>query len=64
VRSVPHADARLPTGASCTVSRMVVDFMLLAAILLALGVLMARHYPRAILIAEPVKNPCGFVPNA
>jgi hypothetical protein len=43
---------------------MVVDFMLLLAVCLALAGLLARHWPRPVMIAAPVKNPCGFAPPA
>jgi hypothetical protein len=39
---------------------MLVDAALLAVILLALAILLARHWPRHVLVIEPVKHLCGF----
>jgi hypothetical protein len=41
---------------------MLVDAALIAVILLALAILLARHWPRPVLLIEPVKHPCGFMP--
>jgi hypothetical protein len=41
---------------------MLVDATLIAVILLALAILLARHWPRPVLLIEPVKHRCGFMP--
>jgi hypothetical protein len=41
---------------------MMVDAGLILIVLLALGILMARHWPQPLLVKAP-KNPLGFVPN-
>jgi hypothetical protein len=46
---------------------MVIDAMILGAILLALMLLIARHWPRPVMVVPPplpVKHPCGFAPPA
>ena len=36
---------------------------LIVIALLALGIVLARHWPRPVVLVSP-KNPCGFVPNS
>ena len=38
------------------------DLALITIALLALGILLARHWPRPVLLVEPPKHPCGFMP--
>ena len=41
---------------------MMVDAALLFVVAMALAVLLARHWPRPVLMLPPPKNPCGFMP--
>jgi hypothetical protein len=40
---------------------MIIDVALLAIAMLALGILLARHWPQPQFVVPP-KNPCGFMP--
>jgi hypothetical protein len=31
--------------------------------LMLLAAMMMKHYPRVVMMAPPIKHPCGFVPN-
>lgn len=41
---------------------MIIDAALIAIVLLALGILLARHWPRPEFV-QPMKHPCGFMPS-
>jgi hypothetical protein len=43
---------------------MLLDAALITVVLLALGILLAKHWPRPMLLMEPTKHPCGFMPPA
>jgi len=42
---------------------MLIDAALIAVVLLALSILLARHWPRPMLVVPP-RHPCGFMPSA